>query len=105
MLQMPQCASLNTVLTEALVAGESVRDWCVSVATMVFLKQVRLVRGSSLFLTPLQAQVFANATDSSLLGARPILRATEGKGYYTPEKGMRDVLVVTQPNPTVQADP
>ena len=28
---------------EALVAGESVRDWCVSVATMVFLKQVRLV--------------------------------------------------------------
>jgi len=23
---------------EALVAGESVRDWCVSVATMVFLR-------------------------------------------------------------------
>ncbi len=29
--------------TEALVVGESVRDWCVSVATMVFLQQVRLV--------------------------------------------------------------
>jgi hypothetical protein len=28
---------------EALVVGESVRDWCVSVATMTFLKQVRRV--------------------------------------------------------------
>jgi hypothetical protein len=28
---------------EALVVGESVRDWCVSVATMAFLKQVRIV--------------------------------------------------------------
>jgi hypothetical protein len=29
--------------TEALVAGESVRDWCVIAATMAFLKQVRQV--------------------------------------------------------------
>ncbi len=35
--------------TEALVAGESVRDWCVSVATMAFLKQVRLVARDGLW--------------------------------------------------------
>ncbi len=34
---------INEHCTEALVAGKSVRDWCVSVATIVFLKQVRLV--------------------------------------------------------------
>ena len=59
--------------------------------TLRILEQQRATGSSSLFLTPLQAQVLANATDSSLLGARPILRATEGTGYYTPEKGMRGV--------------
>jgi len=73
--------------------------------TLRILEQQRATVGSSLFLTPLQAQVLANATDSSLLGARPILRATEGTRYYTPEKGMRGVWVVSQPKPTVQAKP
>lgn len=49
LLFLPAAYATDVVLgiaehgTEALVVGESVRDWCVSVATMVFLQQVRLV--------------------------------------------------------------
>jgi hypothetical protein len=73
--------------------------------TLRILEQQRATGESSLFLTPLQAQELANATDSSLLRARPILRAPAGTEYYTPEKEMRGVWVVTQPNPNVPTVP
>jgi hypothetical protein len=73
--------------------------------TLRILEQQRATGESSLFLTPLQTQELANATDSSLLRARPILRAPAGTEYYTPEKEMRGVWVVTQPNPNVPTVP
>ena len=65
---------------EALVVGESVRDWCVSVATMTFLKQVRRVVRDGLWFP------FRMANDGHVyehVGPRPVdtVRSQEERWY------------------------
>lgn len=73
--------------------------------TLQILEQQRANGSGSLSLTLLQAQELAGVVNGSLLGARPLIRAAEGTWYYTPEREMRFVWVVTQPNPTTPAKP